>query len=67
MSHLTARQAAPFTCVAAAFAVLAAGCTIERRSSPDAAEDRAEAPYQSEVDEGLGAAVAILIDRKSVV
>ncbi len=62
MSHFTARQAAPFTCVAAALAVLAAGCTVERRPSRDAAEGRAEAPYQSEVDEGLGAAVAILID-----
>jgi Mg-chelatase subunit ChlD len=64
MSHCTARQAASLTCVAAATVVLLAACTIERKSSRDSQRDseRAEAPYQSEVDEGLGAAVAILID-----
>lgn len=60
MTHRTACRAIPSICVAVALAVLAA-CTVERRSSPDEAEP-ADAPYQSEVDEGLGAAVAILID-----
>lgn len=64
MSHCTARQAAPVTCLAALLVVLAAACTIERRQpAGDSDEsDRADAPYQSEVDEGLGAALAILID-----
>lgn len=65
MTHRTARQAAPFTCVTAALVVLTAACTIERRQQPRDSggdTDKAEAPYQAEVDEGLGAAVAILID-----
>jgi len=65
MTHCTARQAAPFLCVAAAVVALTAACTVERRQqSRDSGGDteRAEAPYQAEVDEGLGAAVAILID-----
>lgn len=64
MTYRTARQAAPFTCVAAALVVLTAACTIERRQQARESGDtgRAEAPYQAEVDEGLGAAVAILID-----
>lgn len=65
MTYRTPRQAAPFTCVAAALVVLTAACTIERREEPrdsGGATDPAEAPYQAEVGEGLGAAVAILID-----
>jgi Mg-chelatase subunit ChlD len=49
----------------AAFLLLECGCKADRpadRSGP-AADDRASsAPYQAEVEEGLGAAVAILID-----
>ena len=64
MTHCTARQAAPLTCLVALLVVLTTACTIERREGAgDAGDsDRAEAPYQSEVDEGLGAALAILID-----
>ncbi|HEY2433571.1 MAG TPA: vWA domain-containing protein [Vicinamibacterales bacterium] len=44
--------------------MLAAGCgpgpRRERSRAPDSAES--EAPYQAEVEEGLGAAVAILVD-----
>ena len=62
MTYRTARRAAPSVCVAAGLVVLLAACTVERRSSRDRDSEAAEAPYQSDVDEGLGAAVAILID-----
>ena len=65
MTYRTARQAAPFTCLAAALVVLSAACTIERRQQArdsGRSTDPADAPYQAAVDEGLGAAVAILID-----
>jgi Mg-chelatase subunit ChlD len=46
-----------------AVAVLLAGCQAGSRSeSRERARPTAEAPYQAEVEEGLGAAVAILID-----
>jgi len=64
MSLRTARQATSGF-MAVALVVLTAACTVERRDrSREAGEsaDAAEAPYQSEVGEGLGAAVAILID-----
>lgn len=46
-------------------AALAAGCGPNRRRDRDAREETAAsdtAPYQAEVEEGLGAAVAILVD-----
>jgi len=50
----------------AALLVLICACEARRRSdlssSRDAGVDESAAPYQAEVDEGLGAAVAILID-----
>jgi Mg-chelatase subunit ChlD len=47
----------------AAALLLAAGCRSTHRDSGRAADDSAnEAPYQAEVDEGLGAAVAIVVD-----
>src|SRR5882762_446575 len=45
-----------------ALLVLACACEDRRGSSRRAAGDADSAPYQSEVDEGLGAAVAILVD-----
>ena len=44
--------------------LLLAGCGPNRRRDREAAQDpsAAEAPYQAEVEEGLGAAVAILVD-----
>lgn len=53
--------------VAAALLVLAAACEGNRRTEQShppaaAADESASAPYQAEVEEGLGAAVAILID-----
>jgi Mg-chelatase subunit ChlD len=43
--------------------LLAAGCGPDRRREAAAQPDTAsDAPYQAEVDEGLGAAVAILVD-----
>jgi Mg-chelatase subunit ChlD len=57
--------APPALCVAAA-ALLLVSCACEvRRESPSRRDARSEedtAPYQAAVDEGLGAAVAILID-----
>jgi len=48
----------------AALLILTCACEVRRGSdsSGDAAERASGAPYQSEVDEGLGAAVAILVD-----
>jgi Mg-chelatase subunit ChlD len=44
-------------------AALAAGCGSPRRDAARAAHDAEDAaPYQADVDEGLGAAVAILVD-----
>jgi len=43
--------------------LVAAGCGPDRRRQPDARQEAAsDAPYQAEVDEGLGAAIAILVD-----
>jgi Mg-chelatase subunit ChlD len=42
--------------------LLACGCEVRRESGRAAPEPDSTAPYQAEVDEGLGAAVAILID-----
>ena len=42
--------------------VLACGCEIRNESRAAAPEPESTAPYQAEVEEGLGAAVAILID-----
>jgi len=57
---------APRTLCAAAAALLIVSCACEvRRESPSRRDARSEedaAPYQAAVDEGLGAAVAILID-----
>ena len=43
---------------------LAAGCRVDSREAPAPAarEESADAPSQAEVDEGLGAAIAILVD-----
>lgn len=61
MTYRTARRAAASVCVA--MALLAGACTVQRQQSSDRDEpEPADAPYQSAVDEGLGAAVAILID-----
>src|SRR5947207_3316962 len=50
----------------AALLVLTCACEARHRSEspggPDLAEQAAAAPYQAEVDEGIGAAVAILVD-----
>lgn len=64
MTDRTARRAAPFLCAAAALVVLSAACTFEarRESRSERSADPDESPYQAEVGEGLGAAVAILID-----
>jgi Mg-chelatase subunit ChlD len=57
---------APRTLCVAAAALLIVSCACEvRRESPsrrDAGSEEDAAPYQAAVDEGLGAAVAILID-----
>ena len=49
---------------AAALVLLTCACEVRRESSSrrDARADEDAAPYQAEVDEGLGAAVAILVD-----
>lgn len=39
-----------------------AGCRLGGDAPPDAAPEDSSAPYQAEVEEGLGAAVAILVD-----
>jgi Mg-chelatase subunit ChlD len=49
----------------AALALLACACEVRRSDSSSGRDARGEedaAPYQAEVDEGLGAAVAILVD-----
>ena len=45
-----------------ALASTVAACDGNRRGRADDNEEESSAPYQSEVQEGLGAAVAILID-----
>src|SRR6187551_1402392 len=42
--------------------LLASGCEVRRESGSAVPEPESTAPYQAEVEEGLGAAVAILID-----
>lgn len=42
--------------------VLTGACERRRESSRRAANDESAAPYQSDLDEGMGAAVAILVD-----
>ena len=65
MHHATTDVAArTFRVVAAALLIATCACEVRRESS-SRRDDRAEedtAPYQAAVDEGLGAAVAILID-----
>ena len=46
----------------AALALSLTACDASRRSRPSQDDDTSTAPYQAEVEEGLGAAVAILID-----
>jgi Mg-chelatase subunit ChlD len=46
----------------AALALSLTACDGPRRNRPSTTNEESSAPYQSEVDEGLGAAVAILID-----
>jgi Mg-chelatase subunit ChlD len=63
LRHLThtIRQLCAALSIAAAAATLTA-CDGTRRSRASRNEEASSAPYQSEVDEGLGAAVAILVD-----
>jgi Mg-chelatase subunit ChlD len=46
----------------AALAVAATGCDGSRRSRVSQPDEESSAPYQAEVEEGIGAAVAILVD-----
>ena len=64
LRHLTnaiRRLAAAVVVVVLAAAVISA-CDGSRRSRPSNEDDASSAPYQAEVEEGLGAAVAILVD-----
>jgi len=45
-----------------AFASFVTACDGPRRSAPPTDEEESSAPYQAEVEEGLGAAIAILVD-----
>jgi len=53
----------PVLALIACLAVMS-GCEVRSRSERDERRraDKAEAPYQAEVEEGLGAAIAILVD-----
>ena len=64
LRHLThAIQRLPARLAAAALALSLTACHDPRRQRPAAIyEEASTAPYQSEVDEGFGAAVAILVD-----
>src|ERR671912_2133418 len=59
-TRIACGRLAPAVLLAAAFAACEA-VTVEHRA-PAAREAESAAPYQAEVEEGLGAAVAILID-----
>jgi Mg-chelatase subunit ChlD len=48
--------------IAAALLVSVGACEEAPRQAPDRTEPEPAAPYQAEVEEGLGAAVAILVD-----
>jgi Mg-chelatase subunit ChlD len=64
MPHATTDGAARTLCVALALLIVSCACEV-RRESPSRSDARSEqdaAPYQAAVNEGLGAAVAILID-----
>jgi Mg-chelatase subunit ChlD len=65
MPYATTPGAARTLCVAAAaLLIVSCACEVRRESSSrsDARSEADTAPYQAAVDEGLGAAVAILID-----
>jgi Mg-chelatase subunit ChlD len=60
LTHTIRRLSAAFAIVALAVALSA--CDASRRSRASQDDDASSAPYQAEVEEGLGAAVAILVD-----
>jgi Mg-chelatase subunit ChlD len=66
MTHIASRPyrgtAACARLAAAALILLAAACEERPREAREAADPEPAAPYQAEVEEGLGAAVAILVD-----
>jgi Mg-chelatase subunit ChlD len=67
MPMLTRRGRHAVLLVVVALSVLASGCRPSRRAEesrrrPAAADEPSSAPYQADVEEGLGAAVAILVD-----